>query len=117
MIEGRAITQAELDEFNEHAIPAGTAGLAKHRQPLPVEQEDQHLNADGDVCDCGEQPPQPGLVHYRRRVGAHSERVAYTPPKYGPPPGFSAEKWRSMSRKARRDTLKAMTRAINKTTK
>jgi hypothetical protein len=72
-----------------------------------------HLNSDGGPCDCGETPPQPGLIHYRRRVGVQSEPVAYTPPKYGPPPGVAAEKWRGMSRADRRAHLRAMARTIN----
>jgi hypothetical protein len=24
-----------------------------------------HLNSEGEPCDCGQTPPQPGLVHYR----------------------------------------------------
>lgn len=108
------------EEFNEHAIASGTAGLAKHRQPLPDVQ--QHLNSDGEPCDCGETPPQPGLIHYvqaeqYREVGPQAVPTLVSPPKYGPPPGFSAEKWRGMNRAERRAQLKAVAHTINKVAK
>jgi hypothetical protein len=77
----------------------------------------QHLNSDGEPCDCGEMPPQPGLIHYRRSVGVKAAPVAYTPPKYGPPPGFPAEKWRTMNRAQRREQLKSVARAVNQVVK
>lgn len=48
-----------------------------------------------------------------REVGIRAAPVAYTPPKYGPPPGVSAEKWRTMNRAQRRDQLKAIAKSIN----
>ena len=37
-----------------------------------------------------------------------------TPPKYGPPPGYSAEKWRGMNRAERRAALKSLVSATNR---
>lgn len=84
------------------------------RERAAFNEEDHHLNADGEVCDCGETPPQPGLVHYRRSVGIQAAPVLYTPPKYGPPPGYPAEKWRNLSRSARRAALRETARQINR---
>lgn len=54
-----------------------------------------------------------GACHNPRSVGTQAEPVAYTPPKYGPPPGMNPEKWRTMNRKQRRDRLKAIAKSIN----
>jgi len=48
-----------------------------------------------------------------RLIGVQAVPVAYMPPKYGPPPGVSAEKWRTMNRAQRRDQLKAIAKSIN----
>lgn len=48
-----------------------------------------------------------------RYIGPRSEPVSYTPPKYGPPPGYPMEKWRTMNRKQRRAILKSLTSAVN----
>jgi hypothetical protein len=49
-----------------------------------------------------------------RPVGIQSVPTLVTPPKYGPPPGFSAEKWRGMNRAERREQLKAVAHTINR---
>lgn len=51
--------------------------------------------------------------HYRE-VGPQAATVAYTPPKYGPPPGFPAAKWRTMNRAERREQLKSVARTVNR---
>lgn len=48
-----------------------------------------------------------------RPIGLRSEPVAYTPPKYGPPPGVNPQKWRAMSRSARREHLRNLARTLN----
>ena len=57
----------------------------------------------------------PGVLEpeQARAVGVQAAPVAYTPPKYGPPPGVSAEKWRTMNRAQRRDQLKAIAKSVN----
>lgn len=49
-----------------------------------------------------------------RHIGPRAEPVAYTPPKYGPPPGVNPVKWRAMSRGARRAHLRDLARTLNK---
>jgi hypothetical protein len=51
--------------------------------------------------------------HYRE-IGPQAAPVAYTPPKYGPPPGFPAAKWRTMNRAQRRKQLKAVAHTVNR---
>lgn len=81
----------------------------------------------------GETPLQPGLIHHEvqgrgfgrteearraqaehyREVGPQPAAVAYTPPKYGPPPGVNPVKWRAMSRADRRAHLRELARTLN----
>lgn len=91
----------EFTDYNEHGIAAGTAGLAKHRQPLPSE------------VARGRGHGRTAELNALRGVEPKSVPVAYMPPKYGPPPGYPAEKWRSLSRSARRAILRNAARQIN----
>lgn len=52
-----------------------------------------------------------------RHIGLVHEPTLGTPPKYGPPPGFSPEKWRGMSRADRRVALRTIARAVNQVAK
>lgn len=54
------------------------------------------------------------MAEQEREVGIKAAPIAYTPPKYGPPPGYPAEKWRGLSRAARRAILRDAARQINR---
>lgn len=63
-----------------------------------------HCHPENESCDG-------------REVGIQSVPTLVTPPKYGPPSGFSAEKWRGMNRAQRREQLKAVAHAVNQVVK
>ena len=72
-----------------------------------------------ETRECGHRAPCacPLEGQPERPVGIQAVPTLVTPPKYGPPPGFSPEKWRTMSRANRRAELRNMARTINKVVK
>lgn len=92
-----------IEEFNEHAI-------ASDDEREPGHHAGGCALWSGQPCDCGHQPGE-------RPVGPQAVPTLVTPPKYGPPPGFPAEKWRTMNRAQRREQLKSVARAVNQVVK